>query len=115
MFYKRAESFRYTFGAPPEIKLMVMDSTGNLTIYCLLLDISPKGAKLFSEKELELTTEIVSLKFILNHEKITAEAKIVWKHCYESGWLYGVDFERNPVKELLISTEIRELKEVELH
>ncbi|MGB6406736.1 MAG: PilZ domain-containing protein [Planococcus donghaensis] len=115
MFYKRSESFRYTFGAPPEIKLKLIDSTGNLTIYCLLLDISPKGAKVFSEKELKVAEEIVGLKFVLNHETITADAKIVWRQQYEEGWLYGVDFERNPVKELLISTEIRELKEVELH
>lgn len=115
MFYKRSESFRYTFGAPPEIKLKLMKPFENLTIYCLLLDVSPKGAKLFSEKELKITDEIVRLKFVLNHETITADAKIVWKQWYEEGWLYGVDFERNPVKELLISTEIRELKEFELH
>lgn len=119
MFYKRSESFRYTFGTPPEISLQLMDLLNDQTlspeIYCLLLDISPKGAKLFSEKELKPGGKNVNMKFVLNHETIAADAAIVWKQQYEEGWIYGADFERNSIKEMLILSEIRELKEVELN
>ncbi|WP_223634030.1 PilZ domain-containing protein [Planococcus sp. 4-30] len=119
MFYKRSESFRYTFGTPPEICMQLMDPLGNQAVspkkYCLLLDISPKGAKLFSEKELKPGEENVNLQFVLNHETITAGATIVWKQQYEEGWIYGADFERNSIKEMLILNEIRELKEIEMN
>lgn len=115
VFYKRLESFRYTFGAPPEITMKIKNASGDLIIYSLLLDISPKGAKVYTEKEIEVVDEIVRLKFILNHEIIIVDAKIAWKKQYEEGWLYGVDFERNPIKEMLIFNEIRELKEIEMH
>lgn len=119
MFYKRSESFRYTFGTPPEIYMHLSDPLKNSAlspkIYCLLLDISPKGAKLFSERELVLGEENVSLEFVLNHETIRAEAAIAWKQQYEEGWMYGADFERNSIKEMLILNEIRELKEIEMN
>ncbi len=117
MFYKRLESFRYTFGTPPEIQLQIKNRTNNdvltSTIYGLLLDVSPKGAKLFSEKEVTTLQEMMRLKFVLNHETITVEAKLAWKSRYEEGWLYGADFERNTIKEMLILNEIKELKEIE--
>lgn len=119
MFYRRSESFRYTFGTPPEILLRVRDPLNNqvmpANIYCLLLDISPKGAKLFSEKEFKLGEENVSLEFVLNHETITANAEIVWMQQYQEGWMYGTDFEHNSIKEMLIFSEIRELKEIEMN
>ena len=119
MFYKRSESFRYTFGTPSEICLQLMDPLNDQAlspeIYCLLLDISPKGAKLFSEKELNPGEKNVNLKFVLNHETIAADATIVWQQQYEAGWIYGADFERNSIKEMLILSEIRELKEIELN
>lgn len=119
MFYRRSESFRYTFGTPREICLRVKDPVSSqilpAKIYCLLLDISPKGAKLFSEKELKLGEEAVNLEFVLNHETITANAEVVWMQQYEEGWMYGADFERNSIKEMLILNEIRELKEIEMN
>lgn len=119
MFYKRSESFRYTFGTPPELCLQLMcrveEQALSAKIYCLLLDISPRGAKLFTEKELSGAAEAVMLEFILNHETIKASAVLVWKQKYEEGWMYGVDFERNPIKEMLILSEIRELKEIEMN
>ncbi|MDQ0429021.1 MULTISPECIES: PilZ domain-containing protein [Caryophanaceae] len=119
MFYRRSESFRYTFGTPPEIFLQLRDPLKDqvlpVKIYCLLLDISPKGAKLFSERELKLGEESVSLEFVLNHERITANAEIAWMHQYEEGWMYGADFEHNSIKEMLILNEIRELKEIEMN
>lgn len=119
MFYKRLESFRYTFGTPPEMCLRVKDPVSNQVLaaetYCLLLDISPKGAKLFSEKKLELGEKTISLEFVLNHEVITANAEVVWMQRYEEGWMYGADFESNSIKEMLILNEIRELKEIEMN
>ncbi|MBT2570445.1 PilZ domain-containing protein [Planococcus sp. ISL-110] len=119
MFYKRSESFRYTFGTPPEICLQLIDSLSNQAlspkIYCLLLDVSPKGAKLFSEKEFKSGEENISLEFVLNHETIIANAKIVWVEQYGEGWIYGVDFEYNSIKQMLILSEIRELKEIEMN
>lgn len=119
MFYKRSESFRYTFGTPPEMRMQVLDPLRrqpvSAGIYGLLLDISPKGAKVFSEKELQMGEETVSLEFVLNHETIAAHATIVWMEKYEEGWMYGADFEPNSIKEMLILNEIRELKEIEMN
>ena len=119
MFYKRSESFRYTFGTPPEICLHIMDPLRKQflspKIYGLLLDISPKGAKVFSEREWVMGEEAVNLEFVLNHEMISAEATIVWKQPYEEGWMYGIDFNHNSIKEMLILNEIRELKEIEMN
>ncbi|ANU27727.1 PilZ domain-containing protein [Planococcus versutus] len=117
MFYKRLESFRYAFGTPPEIQLQIRNlptaDSMNLTIYGLLLDISPKGAKIFVEKERTVLQEMMKLKFVLNHEIITVEAKLIWKKPCEEGWLYGANFERSLIKEMLIVNEIKELKEIE--
>ena len=117
MFYKRQESFRYTFGIPPEVLLKVQAVENEKATlskgYGLMLDISPKGAKLFSEEDLLENLKDVQLKFVLNHETITVKADFAWKKAYEIGWLYGVDFEWNPIKEMLIFNEVKELKEID--
>ncbi|QDY44667.1 hypothetical protein FK545_01500 [Planococcus glaciei] len=62
MFPNRMESYRHSFGKPLEIRMEIQrENEVQRRIFGLLLDVSPGGAKIFSEYELPLGT--VAVKF----------------------------------------------------
>ncbi|MFC4409547.1 PilZ domain-containing protein [Chungangia koreensis] len=99
MFYKRKEIFRYTFGSPLEAELKMGDENGS----CRMIDISPGGAKVFSDNQLTKGMEVV-MQFVLMQDTITAPGKVVWKQASHEGALYGIDFnEDEKLEEQIIS------------
>ncbi|MDN7226215.1 PilZ domain-containing protein [Planococcus liqunii] len=108
MFPNRMESYRHSFGKPPEIRMEILREDGvQYRVFGLMLDVSTGGAKLFSEHELMKESEIITFFFIVNYEKITTCGKLVWKLKKPNGWVYGVKWFADPVKELLIAEEIK--------
>ena len=67
MYYKRAESFRYTFGEPCEATFTLAATEQREESHkgdCLLIDISPSGAKIFSKLSVPIKTSVM-LYFVL--------------------------------------------------
>lgn len=109
MFYNRSEVFRHSFGHPPEVAFRG-DVRGGDAIYGLLMDISLKGIKVFVEKEMKEETGDVHLSFIVHQETIQAEALLVWKKPCAGGWMYGLKFKKDPIREMLLNNELAALK-----
>lgn len=108
MFYNRTESYRHSFGKPPEFRMEISDY-GNIhsCVLGLLLDVSARGAKIYSEKELPTESGAIKLTFKISHENIKAEGKLVWKSKTSDGWIYGVEWLVDPVREMVIADEIK--------
>lgn len=108
MFPNRMESYRHSFGKPLEIRMEIQrENEVQRRIFGLLLDVSPGGAKIFSEYELPLGTVAVKFFFKINHENIAASGELVWKSAIPDCWVYGVKWFADPVKEMLIAEEIK--------
>lgn len=113
MFYNRQEHYRHMFGKPHELTIHMEGSEGTTVRHGLLLDISPRGGKLFLEQELVHLREAVDVDFTLNHEKIRLKAILLWKENAKDGWIYGMEFIKDPIKEMLIGNELKAYRELE--
>ena len=122
MAFKRTEGFRFTFEDPVPANFTVLidgkPEDIELTKHtCDILDISPRGMKIFSYKEIgENKNNLMQLEvhFILDEFLIKAIGEIVWKKDYGSKFQYGIIFENQPkVEELIVSElKMRRKKEV---
>lgn len=108
MFYNRMENYRHSFGKPPEICVKTWASgKAQSCVNGLLMNISVRGAKIFSEKELPNAPEPLRFVFKIAQETIKTEGTLVWKSEVPAGWVYGVEWFKNPVQEMLIAEEIK--------
>lgn len=122
MNFKRQEGFRFVFNEPIEasFKLMVNGNyvDGGNSFPCQLLDISPRGAKMFSEGNLgeyfNKTNLQVELQFVLDVTTIRAVGEIVWRKPFGRRNQYGLLFQaQEDIDELIISEmKLRRKKEV---
>jgi hypothetical protein len=110
VFSDRNEVYRHSFGKPPEIVIRTSDEKSAAS-YGLLLDLSLKGAKVFSEAELAEGMHWFELKFHIHHDAIRTKAELVWKAPQRDGWTYGFRFRKDPVREMLLAKELGLLKE----
>lgn len=113
MFYKRTEYFRYAFGKPHEARFRIVldDDTRKVSGVgeCTLIDLSPRGAKLFAKYDIPFVgNEVrITMEFTLFKESIDVEGKIVWKKSYDDGYLYGFEFDAGVETEQLIIEELK--------
>lgn len=107
MFNKRLESIRHVFGKPVEILVHYMQEEGVQEIYGLLLEVSPKGIKFFTEKELAVESSAITSEFAINHERMISRAEIVWKQEQAVGWIYGAQLANDSINQMLIIEEIK--------
>lgn len=122
MIFKRNEGFRFVFGEHlhANFSLLLDGKPQNLekTQYpCELLDISPRGMKMFSNIEIgEDTNKLVQVElfFILDAAKIKAIGEIVWTKKVIDGFQYGLIFDNQPAIEELIIKELKERRKKEL-
>ncbi|MGK7378661.1 PilZ domain-containing protein [Planococcus sp. 1R117A] len=113
MFYNRTESYRHSFGKPAEIFIeMVYGNNIHFPCYGLLLDVSPRGAKIFTEKDIFEEDSSFTGVFKINHEKIEAQANMVWKTPITGGYLIGVQWTKNQIRESLIADELESCIEI---
>lgn len=113
MFYNRQEHYRYAFGHPQELTIQLKGRGAASLHYGLLLDVSPRGGKFFLEKELAEVNDEIDVEFTLNHEKIHLKAVLLWKESTTEGWMYGMEFHKDPIKEMLINSELKAYLELE--
>ena len=110
MVFDRTESFRHAFGKPPEIRLK-FKSRRQYTVFGLLLDISPSGARVFVDDELPAHADTLNISFAIMNETISADCLIIWKKAAAGGWIYGLHLSQDAVREMLIADEVRALKQ----
>ena len=122
MHFKRQEGFRIVFNEPIEasFKLLIngqpVEALGSSP--CKILDISPKGVKMFSEVKfgeyINRATLQVELQFVLDVTPIQAIGEIVWSKPFGRGNQYGVLFQaQEDIDELIVSEmKLRRKKEV---
>lgn len=113
MFYNRQEHYRHVFGTPHELVIHLNGPHEALLHHGLLLDISPRGGKFFLEKELVEINGEIDVEFTLNYERIHLKALLLWKESTTEGWMYGMEFPRDPIKEMLIGNELKAYRELE--
>lgn len=117
MIFKRQEGFRFVFNEPIDAKFrLIINGTLNNEQYdCKILDISPKGIKMFSDAKigeyLNNTTLQIEIQFVLDVTMIQATGEIVWSKTYANGSQLGVLFHsREDIDELIISEMKRRRK-----
>lgn len=109
MFFNQSEIFRHSFGRPREVAIRGFAKDGDV-VFGVLMDISLKGIKLFAEKEMKEKAEGFQLSFIVHQETIRAEALLVWKKRCAGGWMYGMEFKKDPIREMVLTNELAALK-----
>jgi hypothetical protein len=121
MFYKRSEYFRYTFGDQLEAKLHLIvagnGETESKPGECLIIDISPSGAKIFSAYEFPVNRESLKLHihFQLHEEIIDVTGKIVWRKPSKGGYLYGFEFADDVKSGEVIIDQLKKMRAIQLH
>ncbi|MFC7685705.1 PilZ domain-containing protein [Ureibacillus sp. GCM10028918] len=122
MHFKRQEGFRFVFNEPIEasFRLLVNGQPVEALGSCpgQILDVSPRGVKMFSEVKfgeyLNKATLQVELQFVLDVTTIQAVGEIVWRKPFGRGNQYGILFQaQKNIDELIISEmKLRRKKEV---
>ena len=120
MVFKRTEGFRFTFAQPLPASFVIYENGNPQEIErqkhtCEIVDISPRGMKMFSYIEIgEHTNKQLEMHFILDSAPIKAFAEIVWVKPMGKNFQYGLIIENQPeVEELIVSElKIRRKKEV---
>lgn len=123
MNFKRNESFRYAFEEPIEATFVIMQNGRYLEMKdnlhpCHIVDISPKGMKLYSTMDLDpFLNDLLSLEinFVLDVTLLSGIGKIVWSKPYGRGKHYGISLsDEHSIEEMIISEmKKRRKKEVE--
>ncbi|KGR76463.1 PilZ domain-containing protein [Ureibacillus sinduriensis] len=120
--FKRQEGFRYIFNEPIEASFKLIQDgkfvdSGN-RFPCKILDISPRGVKMFSEVKLgeylNKATLQIEVQFVLDVTTIQAIGEVVWRKPFGRGDQYGILFQdQKEIDELIISEmKLRRKKEV---
>lgn len=114
LFYRRKESFRFTFDPSETAMLQFTGSESDATTYtCDLVDISPGGARLFASARLnQYSSTNVQLMFTLFKKELTVEAEMVWKRPSRDGTLIGLQFFKNET-DVITELKMRRYKDLE--
>lgn len=120
MSFRRKESFRFVFNEPIEASFTVYVNGKRLnssSYPCKILDISPRGMKVYTDVEFEadLRQHVqFEIQFILNVANIQAIGDVIWSKYYSNGKQFGLFFrDQSDIDELIINEmKARRRKEV---
>lgn len=114
LFYRRKESFRFTFDSPETAMLQFSGNESDSSIFtCDLVDISPGGARLFTIARFDqYSPTAIQLMFTLFKKELTIEAEIVWKRPSRNGTLIGLQFLKNET-DVITELKLRRYKDLE--
>ena len=122
MHFKRQEGFRFVFNEPIEASFKLIENgqivDSGTSFSCRILDISPRGVKMFAEaingEYIKKANLQIQLQFVLDVTTIQAIGEIVWHKPYGKGNQYGILFKnQKDIDELIISEmKLRRKKEV---
>ena len=110
MFYRRKESFRFTFESPEIATVQFQSNTYTFD----LMNISPRGARLFSTVRFEeySSEDVIQLSVTLFKIEMHIEAAIVWTRPSRDGTLIGLQFSKNET-DVISELKLRRYKELE--
>lgn len=117
MQYRRKESFRFTFDTPQSAIVQLRANESNRLSYtCDLIDISARGARLFSPIRLdEYTTDVIGEMVVtLFKKELVILGEIVWKRPSKDGTLFGMHFSHDKKQEQNIISELKFRRHKEL-
>ncbi len=110
MIFKRQEGFRFKFEEPVKMTFAIYEN-GRVnqaqTAMADLLDISPRGLKMFTEVDLGVNPRPLDLRFILDTREVRAYGEVIWSRPFGNGKQYGVNFSDQESVEDLIVEELK--------
>ncbi|MEX3745409.1 MULTISPECIES: PilZ domain-containing protein [Lysinibacillus] len=110
MIFKRQEGFRFKFDEPIKMTFAIYEN-GKVnqaqTAMADLLDISPRGMKMFTEVDLGVNPPPLDLRFVLDTIEVRAYGEIIWSRPSGNGKQYGVNFNNQGSVEDLIVDELK--------
>ncbi|RHW39921.1 PilZ domain-containing protein [Lysinibacillus yapensis] len=115
MQFKRKEGFRYVFKEPIKANVrLLLDGVAinpHTPYSSEILDISPRGVKLFSEAKIgEYLNNLnlqMELQFVLDVKLIEAIGEIMWVNPYMNGQQYGLSLHAQEDIDKLIISEMK--------
>lgn len=81
MIFKRQEGFRFKFEEPVTMTFAIYEDgrvNQEQTAMAELLDISPRGLKMFTEVDLGVNPPPLDLRFVLDTREVRAYGEIIW-------------------------------------
>ncbi|MFJ7921388.1 PilZ domain-containing protein [Lysinibacillus fusiformis] len=116
MIFKRQEGFRFKFEEPVQITFAVYENgrvNHGQTAMAELLDISPRGLKMYTEVDLGVNPPPLDVHFVLDTQEVRAYGEVIWSRPFGSGKQYGVYFnDQGRVEELIVDElKLRRKKE----
>ncbi|MCL1695811.1 MULTISPECIES: PilZ domain-containing protein [unclassified Lysinibacillus] len=110
MIFKRQEGFRFKFEKPLNMTFAIYED-GRVnqaeTAMADLLDISPRGLKMFTEVDLGVNPPPLDLRFVLDTKEVRAFGEVIWSRPFGKGKQYGVNFHDQESVEDLIVEELK--------
>jgi len=110
MIFKRQEGFRFKFDEPVQMTFAIYEN-GKVnhaqTAMADLLDISPRGLKMFTEVDLGFHPNPLDLRFVLDTREIRVYGEVIWSRPFANGKQYGVYFNNQGTIEDLIVDELK--------
>lgn len=110
MIFKRQEGFRFKFEEPVTMTFAIYEDgrvNQEQTAMAELLDISPRGLKMFTEVDLGVNPPPLDLRFVLDTREVRAYGEIIWSRPFGTGKQYGVLFDNQGAVEDLIVEELK--------
>ncbi|WP_025116766.1 PilZ domain-containing protein [Lysinibacillus fusiformis] len=110
MIFKRQEGFRFKFEEPVQITFAVYENgrvNHGQTAMAELLDISPRGLKMYTEVDLGVNPPPLDIHFVLDTQEVRAYGEVIWSRPFGSGKQYGVYFNDQGLVEELIVDELK--------
>ncbi|MGG2053161.1 PilZ domain-containing protein [Lysinibacillus pakistanensis] len=110
MIFKRQEGFRFKFEEPITMTFAIYEDgrvNQEQTAMAELLDISPRGLKMFTEVDLGVNPPPLDLRFVLDTREVRAYGEIIWSRPFGTGKQYGVFFNNQGAVEDLIVEELK--------
>lgn len=110
MIFKRQEGFRFKFEEPITMTFAIYEDgrvNQEQTAMAELLDISPRGLKMFTEVDLGVNPPPLDIRFVLDTREVRAYGEIIWSRPFGNGKQYGVFFNNQGAVEDLIVEELK--------
>lgn len=110
MIFKRQEGFRFKFEEPLPMTFAIYENgrvNQEQTATAELLDISPRGLKMFTEVDLGVNPPPLDIHFVLDTQRVRAYGEVIWSRPFGNGKQYGVFFNNQKAVEDLIIEELK--------
>lgn len=124
MKFKRHEGFRFVFNEPIEANFVIVNKDGQVdrndrknSHPCRILDLSPRGIKIYSNVEIgedEVQPVQIEIEFVLDVTTIRALGEVVWTKPFGQGKQHGIHIIDQPDIVDLIINEMKQRRRKEV-